>query len=130
MAEAPVVTSLRRAGSDRARLREPASHPAEGHSLRVDPERLRPRRPRSLSEARRTWNREHIGTVSELRCECTRPSCQGTVPAAAEAHRGRTERFIVTPAHLNGGVVARAADRFFVVEPVRPARPQSQSDLG
>jgi hypothetical protein len=33
------------------------------------------------------------------------------------------------PAHLNGGVVAKAADRFFVVEPDRHVFPQSRRDL-
>jgi hypothetical protein len=39
------------------------------------------------------------------------------VPAVAETHRGIGERFVVMPAHFDGGVVVRAADRFFVVDP-------------
>lgn len=35
---------------------------------------------------------------------------------AAELHRGIAERLVVVPAHFEGGVVVRAADRFFVVE--------------
>jgi len=45
------------------------------------------------------------------------------LPAAAEAHRGTADRFIVSPAHINGGVVVKAADRFFIVEQRRPATP-------
>jgi hypothetical protein len=103
MAKAPLAASQRRV--------------ALGHA------RPRPGPARSLSEARRAWNGEHVGTVSELRCECAQPSCRGTVPAIAETHRGIADRFIVAPAHLNGGVVARAADRFFVVEPDRRVLP-------
>jgi hypothetical protein len=39
------------------------------------------------------------------------------VPAAAETHRGIAQRLVVSPAHFEGGVVVRAADRFFVVDP-------------
>ena len=70
----------------------------------------------TVSESRRAGNRERIGTVSELRCECARPGCTDTVPAVAETQRGLAERFVVTPAHFEVGVVVRAADRFFVVE--------------
>ena len=71
--------------------------------------------PRALSEARRAWNRDRVGLVSDLRCECTRPSCRGRVPAVAESHRRRADQFVVAPAHFDDGVVVRAADRFFVV---------------
>jgi PIN domain nuclease of toxin-antitoxin system len=50
------------------------------------------------------------------------------VPAIAETHRGPADRFIVAPAHLNDGVVARAADRFFVVEPDRHLFAQPRGD--
>jgi hypothetical protein len=72
--------------------------------------------PLALSEARRAWNRDRIGLVSGLRCECTSPSCRGRVPAVAETHRWAADQFVVAPAHFDGGVVVRAADRFFVVE--------------
>jgi hypothetical protein len=42
--------------------------------------------------------------------------CTGTVPAVAETHRGTADTFVMKPAHFEGGVVVRAADRFFVVE--------------
>ena len=100
-----------------------------GRNLAVSPGRLGQGPPRSLSEARRAWNSEHIGAVSELRCECAQPDCRGTVPAVAETYRGTADRFIVMPAHLNGSVVAKAADRFFVVEPDRHVFPQSRRDL-
>jgi hypothetical protein len=79
----------------------------------------------AVREARRAGNRVRSGFVAQLRCECARPSCRETFPAAAEAHRGMAERFIVVPAHLDGIVmpadiggvtVVRAADRFFVLE--------------
>ena len=71
--------------------------------------------PLALSEARRAWNRDRIGLVSDLRCECTRPSCRGRVPAVAESHRRGADQFVVAPAHFDDRVVVRAADRFFVV---------------
>jgi len=70
-----------------------------------------------VSEARRAWNRERIGIASELRCECAHADCRRRLPAVAETHRGTAQRFIVTPEHLGGGNVVRAADSFFVVEP-------------
>ena len=73
------------------------------------------------SEARRAWNREHLGLVSELRCECTRPDCTEMVPAVAEAHRRMSGRSVVVPTHFLDGVVVRAADRFFIVELRRDA---------
>jgi hypothetical protein len=69
-----------------------------------------------LSDARRVGNRERIGFASELRCECGRVTCTATWPAAAELHRQRPECFVVVPDHVDGVVVVRAADRFFVVD--------------
>jgi len=51
------------------------------------------------------------------------------LPAVAETHRGSVERFVVTPAHFEGGVVVRAADRFFVVQPDAYAFLKSQSGM-
>ena len=82
---------------------------------RASRERVRSRQP-VLSEARRAWNRDRIGLASGLRCECTRPGCRDRVPAVAETHRRAADQFVVAPAHFDGGVVVRAADRFFVVE--------------
>jgi len=82
-----------------------------------------------VSESRRARNRERISLVSELRCECARSNCRDTLPAEAETHRGRPERFVVTPAHFEGGVVVRAADRFFVVQPHAYAFLKSQSGV-
>jgi hypothetical protein len=70
----------------------------------------------AVSESRRADNRERSDLVSELRCECARPNCTDTVPAVAEIHRGTADTFVMKPAHFEGGVVVRAADRFFVVE--------------
>jgi hypothetical protein len=83
----------------------------------------------TVSESRRAGNRERIGTVSELRCECARPNCTDTVPAVAETQRGIAERFVVSPAHFEGGVVVRAADSFFVVDPGGHAFVNSQSGV-
>jgi hypothetical protein len=69
----------------------------------------------TLSESRRAENRRNFGLVDELRCECAVPSCGETVPAAADYHRGTADRYIVAPAHLNGGTPVRVADRFFVI---------------
>ena len=69
-----------------------------------------------LASARRAVNRELVSVVLHLRCECTRQRCRETFPTAAERHRGRGDRFIVVPAHVDHGIVVRAADRFFVVE--------------
>lgn len=68
----------------------------------------------ALSEARRAWNRDRVGLVSALVCECARPNCRSLVPAVAEQHRWAGQ-FVVAPAHFDGGDVVRAADRFFVV---------------
>lgn len=73
-------------------------------------------RPLALSEARRNGNRTRADRVSELRCECSRRHCTSTLPASAEPHRGKADRFLVVPRHFGAGIVVRAADRFFVVE--------------
>jgi hypothetical protein len=72
----------------------------------------------TLQQARRKRNRR-LGEVEDLRCECPGPNCRATLPAAAEAHRGGSEHFIVVPAHAAGETVIAVADRFFVVEPRR-----------
>jgi hypothetical protein len=51
------------------------------------------------------------------------------VPPVAETQRGIAERLVVTPAHFEGGVVVRAADHFFVVEPDRYALGKSQGGV-
>lgn len=98
-------------------------------AARPSRESLRSGPARTVSELRRAGNRELIGLVSELRCECGRPNCKATVPAVAETQRGIAERLVVTPAHFEGGVVVRAADRFFVVEPDRYALGKSQGGV-
>ena len=82
-----------------------------------------------LSEARRSWNGERVGLVSDLRCECARTSCRDTVPAVAATHRCLPDYFIVSPAHLDGNAVVRAADRFFVVESRRSASRNSTGKM-
>lgn len=78
--------------------------------------------PLDLSEARRAWNYDRAGLASGLRCECASPRCQAWVPAVAAAHRQEASQFIVASTHFVGGVVVKAADRFFVVElPSRPS---------
>lgn len=69
-----------------------------------------------LREARRAWNRDRLGLVSELRCECADPSCHAWVPAVADKHRKDPGEFVVAPIHFDHGLVVRAADVFFVVE--------------
>ena len=113
MAEAPVVAP-RRAGTHRARPRVMHPRPPAGADLGAVERRSGSER--AVSEARRARNLERIGLVFELRCECARPNCRDTVPAVAEAHRGMADRFVIVPAHFNGGVVMRAADQFFVVD--------------
>ncbi len=127
MAEAPVVASLghRAFGQARPRVSRLASATERTRDGAVAPDRGYPGEPRGVSEVRRAWNGEHIGAVLELRCECAQPNCRGNVPAVAETHRGTAECFIVMPAHHSGGVVTRAADQFFVVEPARRALPAS-----
>ena len=75
----------------------------------------------TLQEARRERNRR-LREVEDLRCECPGPTCRATLPAAAEAHRGGSEHFIVVPDHAAGETVIAVADRFFVVEPRRANR--------
>jgi hypothetical protein len=72
--------------------------------------------PLALSEARRAGNRDRIGLVSDLRCECMRPRCRRTVPAVAETYRTLPDQFVVAPNDFVGGLVVKAADRFFIVE--------------
>ena len=79
-----------------------------------------------LSEARRSWNRDRLGLVSELRCECADPSCQAWVPAVAARHRKDPGEFVVVPTHFEDGLVVRAADVFFVVELRGPATQLSE----
>jgi hypothetical protein len=83
-----------------------------------------------VSESRRAGNREHSGLVSELRCECARSNCTDTVPAVAETHRGIADTFVMKPAHFEGGVVVRAADRFFVVQHGSPTVKSRSGVLG
>jgi len=104
MADAGVGASPTRVGTYRAGRRAEAN---ESRARKLAP---------------RADNRERVGLVAELRCECGRPNCTETVPAVAEAHRGIGGRFVVVPAHFNDGVVVRAADRFFVVESAREMR--------
>lgn len=69
----------------------------------------------ALSGRRREENRQNIGLVPELRCECAIPNCRETFPAMADNHRGTRDRYIVAPAHFNGGTPVKVADRFFVI---------------
>jgi hypothetical protein len=101
MTEAPALPFTRR-------VAQRPSGPSEAH----------PTTTRStLAETRRAGNRSRNDLVAERRCECTRPSCQATFPAAAEAFRGLPGRFIIAPEHFSGHTVVSAADRFFVVDP-------------
>jgi hypothetical protein len=72
----------------------------------------------TLQEARQARNRR-AGDAEDLRCECPRPTCRETLPAAAEAHRGWSANFLVVPWHAAGETAVAVADRFFVVEPQR-----------
>lgn len=110
MAVAPVVASPQRSGANRARTVAPTPRP------RGRPHRVTPFATARPSDVRRALDREQIDLVGEFRCECGRPTCRDTVPAVAETYRGSADRFVVTPAHFGGGVVLRAADRFFVVD--------------
>jgi len=105
MVEVPEV-AFRRSGGDRSAptLMRPGSALADPNCATL-----------TLSEARRAGNRARIGLVSELRCECARPNWTETLPGVAGTHR-RADQLVVTPAHLDGGVAARIADRFFVIE--------------
>ena len=123
MVEAPVVASPQRRGMDRARTAAPSPRPRGRPGAVALSQRLRP------SEALRALNRERIGLVTELRCECGQLTCRDTLPLVAETHRGMADRFVVTPAHFSDGAVVRAADRFFVVDLGARALPQSQEGL-
>ena len=131
MAEAAlaIAASPRRAGIDRAGRRVARSGAVDRAARSPSRESLRSGPARTTSESRRAGNRELIDLASELRCECGRPNCRATVPAAAETQRGIAERLVVTPAHFEGGVVVRAADRFFVVEPGGYTLATSQSGV-
>ena len=96
--------------------------PRARRRFRVDPA-LIPLGAFALRDARRETNRQGRVFVDELQCECARPGCRATLPAAAEVHRRRPDRFIIVPNHLAGEAVVAAADRFFVVEQL--ARPDS-----
>lgn len=115
MARAPASSVRKRVGND----------PFVPDAWRpIQSARLAPRARRSatrsiavpaLSELRRARNRQKIGFIAELRCECAVPSCRETLPAAADGHRGAADRFIVAPAHQNGDTAVKVADRFFVI---------------
>ena len=81
----------------------------------------------ALSERRRAENRQSLGLVTELRCECALPGCRETFPAAADHHRGTADRFIVAPAHVNGGTPVKVADRFFVISRRERPRPSTNA---
>ena len=130
MAEALAVPrSPGRDGIDRADRRVADSGRADRAVRSPNRERLRSGHTLTPSESRRAGNRERRGLVSELRCECAQPNCRATVPAVAESQRGIAERFVITPAHFECGVVVRAADRFFVIEPGGYAFVKSQSGV-
>ena len=114
MVEVPEVAFPRSGGADRSApsLMPPGSPSAD---LNLATREWICSGPAALSEARRASNRARIGLVSELRCECTRPDCTQTLPSVAGMHRS-ADQLLVAPAHSDGGVVARAADRFFVIE--------------
>jgi hypothetical protein len=114
MVEVPEVAFPRSGGADRSApsLMRPGSPSAD---LSLATRDWICSGPLALSEARGAGNRGRIGLVSELRCECTRPNCTETLPCVAGTHRS-ADQLLVAPAHLDGGVVARAADRFFVIE--------------
>ena len=115
MVEVPVVVLPKSGGGYRAAPSVVRPGPPSADPILTTRQWIRSS-PLALSEARRAWNRDRIGLVADLRCECTRPSCRGRVPADAESHRRGADQFVVAPAHFDDGVVVRAADRFFVVE--------------
>jgi len=116
MTQAPASSVRKRAGKDP--FVPDAWRPMQGARLATRAPRcvIRSAAVPTLSELRRARNRQNIGLIAELRCECTVPSCGETFPAAADGHRGGAERFIVVPAHLNGDTAVKVADRFFVIE--------------
>lgn len=114
MVEVPEVAFPRSRAAYRAAPRVVRPRSRSGDPDLATRERIRSR-PLGLSEARRAGNRARIGLASELRCECTRPNCTETLPGVAGTHR-RAGQLVVAPAHFDGGVVARVADQFFVIE--------------
>jgi hypothetical protein len=82
-----------------------------------------------LAAARRAVNRARNSVALQLCCECTRQRCRESFPALAERHRGRGDRFIVVPAHVDHGIVVRAADEFFVVRLRPAARPKAGTNM-
>ena len=68
-----------------------------------------------LSERRRAQNRENLGFVTELTCECAIAPCRETLHAAADNHRGTEDCFVVAPAHLSDDTPLKVADHFFVI---------------
>jgi hypothetical protein len=111
MAEAPVIASPDQHGSYPTSPLVSSPRRARAASARA---RAKPSL--AVSEARRAWNIERAGVVSELRCECGLPACRETVPGIAERYRGTGDHFVLRPPHFRFGVVVRAADRFFVVD--------------
>jgi hypothetical protein len=68
-----------------------------------------------VRESRRARNAEEGGgPTAHLACECTRASCDLTVPVLAAAHRGPGE-FIVAPLHVDGDTPIMLDDRFLIV---------------
>jgi hypothetical protein len=114
MVEVPEVAFPRSRGAYRAAPRVVRPRSRSGDPDLATRERIRSR-PLGLSEARRAGNRARIGLASELRCECTRANCTEMLPGVAGTHR-RAGQLVVAPAHFDGRVVARVADRFFVIE--------------
>ena len=118
MAEIHEVGSPRSRGAHRGAV---AQRPTASTAPSLATRRRIRSSPLDLSEARRGWNYDRIGLVSDLRCECGSPRCQATVPAVAATHRREAGQFIVASTHFVGGLVVRAADQFFFVElPTRP----------
>ena len=81
-----------------------------------------------MTRARATIRRTPRG-LATVRCECGDPACRATVPAVAATHRGLSGRIVMTPSHLNGGTVVRAADEFFVVQPDRRTLQRARKGL-
>jgi hypothetical protein len=124
-----IPASPRRGGTGRTGRRVAHSSQKDGALLSRSRERLRAAPALPVNELRRARTRERVGLMSELRCECARSNCRDMLPAVAETHRGIAERFVVAPAHFEDGVVVRAADRFFVIQPHAYAFVKSQSGV-
>ena len=120
MVDVAVVALPRRGGAVRAAPSVVHAGPPPADPIRTTRQWIGSS-PLALSEARRLWNRERLGLVSDLRCECTRPSCRGRVPAVAESHGRGADHFVVPPAHFDDGAVVRAADRLFRHRVARPS---------